>query len=299
MIEAKNLSKSFEDIKALDNISATIRDGNVFGLIGTNGAGKSTFLKILAGILKPESGEILIDNESVFENINAKEKFFYISDEQYFFANTNAKEMMKFYSSVYKNFDTDKCEKLLAALDLGINRKINTFSKGMKKQLCIALGVASNTKYLLCDETFDGLDPVVRQAVKSLLAECIEDRGLTPIIASHNLRELEDICDHVGLLHKGGILFSKDIDDMKLSIHKIQLIFPEHISLEDIKNIDILHSRKLGSVYTLIVRGEKEEVEQKLKEYNLDFFEIIPLSLEEIFISETEVKGYDIKKLVF
>ena len=140
---------------------------------------------------------------------------------------------------------------------------------------------------------------MVRQAVKSLLAECIEDRGLTPIIASHNLRELEDICDHVGLLHKGGILFSKDIDDMKLSIHKIQLIFPEHVSLEDIKNIDILHSRKLGSVYKLTVRGEKEEVEQKLKEYNLDFFEIIPLSLEEIFISETEVKGYDIKKLVF
>ena len=243
MIEAKNLSKSFEDIKALDSISATIRDGNVFGLIGTNGAGKSTFLKILAGILKPESGEILIDNESVFENINAKEKFFYISDEQYFFANTNAKEMMKFYSSVYKNFDTLKCEKLLAALDLGINRKINTFSKGMKKQLCI--------------------------------------------------------CDHVGLLHKGGILLSKDVSDMKLNIHKIQCVFESDFDMERLKSLDIMQMKNSGRVYTITLKGEEEEVRAKMEEFHPVFFEIMDLSLEEIFISETEVYGYDIKKLIF
>lgn len=299
MIEAKNLSKSFEDIKALDSISATIRDGNVFGLIGTNGAGKSTFLKILAGILKPESGEILIDNESVFENINAKDKFFYISDEQYFFANTNAKEMMKFYSSVYKNFDTLKCEKLLAAFDLGINRKINTFSKGMKKQLCIALGVASNTKYLLCDETFDGLDPVMRQAVKSLFAKEMDERGLTPIIASHNLRELEDICDHVGLLHKGGILLSKDVSDMKLNIHKIQCVFETDFDMDRLKSLDIMQMKNSGRVYTITLKGEEEEIRAKMEEFHPVFFEIMDLSLEEIFISETEVYGYDIKKLIF
>ena len=222
MIEAKNLSKCFDNIKALDNINAIIRDGDVFGLIGTNGAGKSTFLKVLAGILKPDSGEILIDDENVFENIKAKEKFFYISDDQFFFSNTTPKEIIKFYTSVYRDFDVKKCQDILKALDLDINRKVNTFSKGMKKQLCIAIGVAANTRYLLCDETFDGLDPVMRQAVKSLFAKEMDERGLTPIIASHNLRELEDICDHVGLLHKGGILLSKDVSDMKLNIHKVQ-----------------------------------------------------------------------------
>jgi hypothetical protein len=299
MIEVKGLTKHFNNVTAIDHIDANIKEGQVFGLIGTNGAGKSTFLKLACGILKPDEGSIIVDNEEVFENSRVKENIFYISDDQYYFPNVNADDMMTFYKEVYRNADKSMFDKLIKGFELPRNRKVNTFSKGMKKQLSIILGLSSRTKYLYCDETFDGLDPVVRQAVKSLLAECIEDRGLTPIIASHNLRELEDICDHVGLLHKGGILFSKDIDDMKLSIHKIQLIFPEHVSLEDIKNIDILHSRKLGSVYTLTVRGEKEEVEQKLKEYNLDFFEIIPLSLEEIFISETEVKGYDIKKLVF
>ena len=299
MIEVKGLTKHFNNVTAIDHIDANIKEGQVFGLIGTNGAGKSTFLKLACGILKPDEGNIIVDNEEVFENSRVKENIFYISDDQYYFPNVNADDMMTFYKEVYRNADKSMFDKLIKGFELPRNRKVNTFSKGMKKQLSIILGLSSRTKYLYCDETFDGLDPVVRQAVKSLLAECIEDRGLTPIIASHNLRVLEDICDHVGLLHKGGILFSKDIDDMKLSIHKIQLIFPEHVSLEDIKNIDILHSRKLGSVYTLTVRGEKEEVEQKLKEYNLDFFEIIPLSLEEIFISETEVKGYDIKKLVF
>ena len=176
MIEAKNLSKSFDNIKALDNINASIRDGDVFGLIGTNGAGKSTFLKVLAGILKPDSGEILIDDENVFENISAKEKFFYISDDQFFFSNTTPKEIIKFYTSVYRNFDVKKCQDILRALDLDINRKVNTFSKGMKKQLCIAIGVAANTRYLLCDETFDGLDPVMRQAVKRLFAKEMDER---------------------------------------------------------------------------------------------------------------------------
>ena len=299
MIEAKNLSKSFEDIKALDNINATIRDGDVFGLIGTNGAGKSTFLKILAGVLKPDSGEILIDNEHVFENIKAKDKFFYICDEQYFFANTTAKEMIKFYSSVYKSFDIKKCESLLNALDLGLNRKVNTFSKGMKKQLCIAMGVASNTKYLLCDETFDGLDPVMRQAVKSLFAKEMDERGLTPIIASHNLRELEDICDHVGLLHKGGILLSKDVSDMKLNIHKIQCVFENDFDMDRLKSFDIMQIKNIGRVYTITVKGDEDEVKAKMEQLNPVFYELMDLSLEEIFISETEVHGYDIKKLIF
>ena len=297
MIEAINLSKNFEDIKALDNINANIKEGSVFGLIGTNGAGKSTFLKILAGVLKPDAGSISVDGGEVFENVSSKEKLFYISDEQYFFANTTPVELIRFYSSVYKNFDNKKCEEILKAFDL--NRKVNTFSKGMKKQLCIALGVSANTKYLLCDETFDGLDPVMRQVVKSLFAAEMEDRGLTPIIASHNLRELEDICDHVGILHKGGILLSKDVADMKLNIHKVQCVFPSEFNMDSLKGLDIMQVKNNGRIYTLTIKGSEEEIVQKIESLNPIFYEMIGLSLEEIFISETEVCGYDIKKLIF
>ena len=299
MIEAKNLSKSFDNIKALDNINAIIRDGDVFGLIGTNGAGKSTFLKTLAGILKPDSGEILIDDENVFENIKAKEKFFYISDDQFFFSNTTPKEIIKFYTSVYRDFDVKKCQDILKALDLDINRKVNTFSKGMKKQLCIAIGVAANTRYLLCDETFDGLDPVMRQAVKSLFAKEMDERGLTPIIASHNLRELEDICDHVGLLHKGGILLSKDVSDMKLNIHKVQCVFEKDFDMERLKELDIMQVKNSGRVHTITIKGSEDEIREKMESFAPVFYEMMGLSLEEIFISETEVYGYDIKKLIF
>ena len=299
MIEAINLSKSFENIKALDNINANIKEGSVFGLIGTNGAGKSTFLKILAGILKPDKGSISVDGAEVYENTVSKERLFYISDEQFFFANTTGKELIKFYSAIYRNFDIKKCEEILKALDLGINRKVNTFSKGMKKQLCIALGVSANTKYLLCDETFDGLDPVMRQAVKSLFAGEMEDRGLTPIIASHNLRELEDICDHVGLLHKGGILLSKDVSDMKLNIHKVQCVFDGEFSQEYLKGLEIMQIKNSGRVYTLTIKGSEEEIRQRMENLHPIFYEMIGLNLEEIFISETEVCGYDIKKLIF
>ena len=299
MIEAINLSKSFENIKALDNINANIKEGSVFGLIGTNGAGKSTFLKILAGILKPDKGSISVDGAEVYENTVSKEKLFYISDEQFFFANTTGKELIKFYSAIYRNFDIKKCEEILKALDLDINRKVNTFSKGMKKQLCIALGVSANTKYLLCDETFDGVDPVMRQAVKSLFAGEMEDRGLTPIIASHNLRELEDICDHVGLLHKGGILLSKDVSDMKLNIHKVQCVFDGEFSQEYLKGLEIMQIKNSGRVYTLTIKGSEEEIRQRMENLHPIFYEMIGLNLEEIFISETEVCGYDIKKLIF
>lgn len=298
MIQVNNLTKSFQDVLALDHVTASIKDGQVFGLIGTNGAGKSTFLKLASGILKADEGAVLIDDENVFENIHRKADLFYISDEQYFFRNTTPKELMGFYQTVYPKFDKAQFEQLLQAFDLPIHRKVNTYSKGMKKQLSVLLGICSNTKYLLCDETFDGLDPVMRQAVKSLFAEYIESRALTPIIASHNLRELEDICDHVGLLHRGGILFSKDMDDMKTGIHKVQLIFGEQTSLQDIHDFDIIHTKNTGSFYTLTVRGEKEELIRRLQALDLTFFELVPLSLEEIFISETEVKGYDIKKLI-
>jgi len=299
MIKAMNLTKKFDDLVAVDHINAEIKSGSVFGLIGTNGAGKSTFLRLAAGILKADGGHVTIDGEEVFENIKAKKKFFYIPDDAHFFSNASPLDMMEYYSVVYEHFDKDRFHKLMGNFGLDEKRKLHTFSKGMKKQVSVICGICANTKYLFCDETFDGLDPVMRQAVKSLFAADMEDRNLTPIIASHNLRELEDICDHVGLLHKGGILLSKDLDDMKLNIHKIQCVLQPGMEPEDLVSLEVLSTERRGRLLTLTVRGTREEIEAKLGACDPVFFECIPLTLEEIFISETEVAGYDVKKLVF
>lgn len=299
MIEAVNLTKRFDDIIAVDHINATIRDGSVFGLIGTNGAGKSTFLRMVAGVLKPDEGTITIDGQRVFENEEAKRKFFYISDDQYFFSNAAPKDMMNYYKIVYPKFNEERFHLLMKNFDLDEKRKINTFSKGMKKQVSVICGVCAETDYLFCDETFDGLDPVMRQAVKSIFANDMEERNLTPIIASHNLRELEDICDHVGLLHKGGILLSRDLDEMKMNIHKVQCVLKPGMEPSELTGLEILKTERRGKLLTLTVRGDLSRVEFIMKTADPVFYETIPLSLEEIFISETEVAGYDIKRLVF
>ena len=299
MIKAENLTKRFQGVTAVDHIRAEIQDGTVFGLIGTNGAGKSTFLRMAAGILKPDEGTITLDGESVFEDVRVKARCFYIPDEPYFLGNGTPDDMKTFYSGIYPKFDTDRFGKLLKSFELDGRRKIQTFSKGMKKQLAVLLGICAGTDYLFCDETFDGLDPVMRQTVKSLFANDIEERNLTPVIASHNLRELEDICDHVGLLHRGGMLLSKDLDDMKMNIHKIQCVLPAGLDRTNLQDLDIMTTEQRGSLLTLTVRGQREEIQARMQSYHPVFFEMIPLSLEEIFISETEVAGYDIKKLIF
>lgn len=299
MIEAVNLNKSFDEIKAVDNVSATIKEGNVFGLVGTNGAGKSTFIRMLSGVLKPDSGTIQIDGMDVYENIHAKKLFFYISDDQYFFSNGTGNDMKNYYQIIYPQFDSDRFYQLMKQFELNPKRRINTFSKGMKKQLSIICGICANTPYIFCDETFDGLDPVMRQGVKSIFAKEISERNLTPVIASHNLRELEDICDHVGLLHKGGILLSKELFDMKLSIHKVQCVFQKEEDMEEVfAGVEVLNVDKRGSLYTITVRLTQEEIRRRIEMVNPVFYEILPLSLEEIFISETEVVGYDFKKLI-
>lgn len=299
MIQAVNLTKRFDDIVAVDHVNATIKNGYVFGLIGTNGAGKSTFLRMAAGVLKPDEGSLTIDGAEVFENEKAKAQLFYISDDQHFFSNAMPTDMMNYYKTVYRNFDTARFLHLLSEFGLDKKRKINTFSKGMKKQLSVLCGICANTDYLFCDETFDGLDPVMRQTVKGMFAYDMQERNLTPIIASHNLRELEDICDHVGLLHKGGILLSKELDDMKMSIHKIQCVLDPEMDPEQLDTLEIIKTERRGRLCTLTVRGKKLEIEAAMEACQPVFFEMIPLSLEEIFISETEVAGYDIKKLVF
>ncbi len=300
MIEAVKVSKRFDTIQAVDQVSVTVKEGNVFGLIGTNGAGKSSFIRMLCGIIRPDSGSITFDGQKVYENVETKRQLFYISDEQYYFSNSTPKELRQFYQVVYPGFDTGRFDQLLGQFELDANRKISTFSKGMKKQLSILCGICANTKYLFCDETFDGLDPVIRQAVKSIFAKEIAERNMTVIIASHNLRELEDICDHVGLMHKGGILLSKELFDMKLNIHKVQCVFGAKADVGLIfEGMEVLKTETRGSLYTITVRGTAEEVEKRMEKVAPVFSEVIPLSLEEIFVSETEVVGYDIKKLIY
>lgn len=300
MIEANGISKSFGGIKAVDKLTATICEGTVFGLIGTNGAGKSTFLRMVCGVLKPDEGSILVDGKPIYEAPEVKKQIFYISDEQYFFANANPLDMKHYYETIYPEFDGMRFLELLEKFGLNGTRKINTFSKGMKKQLSVILGICVNTKYLLCDETFDGLDPVMRQAVKALFIKDIEERGLTPVVASHNLRELEDICDHVGLLHRGGILLSRDLEDMKLNIHKLQCVFRQPEDLEYVKKLlEVMKAEQRGSLVTITVKGSAEHIEKTVADREPLFYELLPLSLEEIFISETEVAGYDIKNIIF
>jgi len=299
MITATNATKHFGTLTAVDHVCAEIRNGSVFGLIGSNGAGKSTFLRMLAGILQPDEGNVTIDGAEVYENIPVKERCFFISDEQFFFPNCTPWEMKNYYQTCYERFDEPRFHKLMKGFGLDEHRKIRTFSKGMKKQVSVICGICATTDYLFCDETFDGLDPVVRQTIKSLFAEAVEDRGITPVIASHNLRELEDICDHVGLLHRGGILFSRDLDEMKLGMFKMQCIFQEQLPADAWGSFDVLRLEQRGSLYTLTARGNREELQRRVAEMNPTFFELLPLTLEEIFISETEVAGYDIKKLLF
>ena len=299
MIELLDLEKNFDDIKAVATVTLNIMDGEVFGLVGTNGAGKSTILRIISGVIKPDSGIVLVDKRPVYDNPEVKSDIFYISDDQYFLPNSTPEEMANYYESIYKNFDKLKFHKLCSGFGLDTRRRIGTFSKGMKKQVSILLGLCANTKYLLCDETFDGLDPVVRQGVKSLFAGEMADRGLTPVIASHNLRELEDICDHIGLLHQGGVILSEDIEDMKLKMQKVQCVFnSEEDEERALEGLNILSKESRGRLRTYTIRGEREDVESAFKRGNPLFFEVLALSLEEIFISETEVVGYDIRKFV-
>jgi len=299
MIKAENITKRFDGVLAADRISVEIKEGLVFGMVGTNGAGKSTLLRMMAGVLKADDGTITVDDKPVYENPAAKQDVFYISDDAYYLNNGTPVDMADYYGAVYGGFHRKRYLELLDQLGLPLCRKVSTFSKGMKKQVSILLGVCAGTKYLLCDETFDGLDPVMRQAVKSIFAKEITERGLTPVLASHNLRELEDICDHIGLLHKGGVLLSRDLEEMRTGIHKLQCVFEdEEQAARVLLGLEVIAKERRGRLQTVTVRGVREEIEARVAAAEPVFFEMLPLTLEEIFISETEVAGYDFKKLI-
>ena len=300
MITLENVTKNFGDIRALDNVSVNIKDSTIYGLIGSNGAGKSTLLKILCGAYNTDSGAALINNSRIYDNYEIKKDIVYLSDDQYFLSGSTINESARFYKSVYKTFDDNFFNNLLEILKLNPNRKINTFSKGMQKQTSVLLGLSSRPKFLFCDETFDGLDPVMRQYIKKLLVSDTADYSTTTIIASHNLRELEDICDHVGILHKGGILFEKDLDDLKLEINNFQCSFgTDYVpNREAFPELDIVTYKTAGSVIKMTVRGDKNNILNIINQKNPILAETLPLTLEEIFIEEMEGTGYELGNII-
>mgnify|MGYP001622940708 CR=1 FL=1 len=294
MIEIEGLKKSFGEIQALKEIHMQIREGELFGVVGTNGAGKSTLLRILAGVLRQDQGKVRIDGQEVYENERIKSRICFLPDDFWYPPNAAPADMAVLYRKIYEKFDRGRFEELCGRFGLDWKRKIRTFSKGMQKQAAIFLGICANTDYLLCDETFDGLDPLVRQEVKSMLAVELLNREFTPVVASHNLRELEDICDHVGLLHRGGMLLSENLEEMKFHTQKVQCVIGNRErEAELLRELTLVRWEKRGSMLLLVAKGTRQEIMDRVKSKNPVFSEVLPLSLEEIFISETEVSGYD------
>lgn len=298
MINITNVTKFFSDVCSLKDVNAKLPSGSIFGLIGSNGSGKSTLLRVISGIYTPDNGSVDIDEIPVWENEKIKEKIVYLSDEPYFIPGATITEMKEMYRSIYPKFDVELYEKLVSLLGLPLKRKITGFSKGMQKQTSVLLGLSSKPEYLLCDETFDGLDPVMRQVIKRVIADEVIDSNLTVIIASHNLRELEDICDHIGMLHKGEMLFVRELDDMRENIYKIQAVFPSGIKREDLPEGSVISFSNQGSLYTIVLRGNREEALRLIGGLSPVFSEVIPLTLEEVFITEMEERGYDYSSIL-
>ena len=293
MIEVRELTKTFGKKAALDKVSFTIGGGSVFGLVGSNGAGKSTFLRAAAGVYRPDSGTVTVDGVSPFENSAVKSRICFLSDYPYFLPQATLAEMAAFLRRIYPNWSDEKWAEMNRMFPVGEKEKIQNMSKGMQRQAALICAFAAQPEYLLMDEIFDGLDPVMRRLLKKAISGDVADRGVTVIIASHNLRELEDVCDHVGLFHKGGILFEKDIDELRLGISKVQAVFQPLPDRSAFSGLDILKFETRGSLVNLVIRGVKEEILSKLNALNPVFVEALPLTLEEVFISEMEVAGYD------
>lgn len=302
MIELSNVVKKFDSYTVLDNVNLSIKEGTAFGLLGSNGAGKSTILRLLCGIYGANQGIVTIDGQEVYNNPKVKERVFFINDETIQFAHYTLKELKDFYKGFYPNFSEELFEKLRTTINLPLNKKTSTFSKGMKRQAIVIIALACQTDYLLLDEAFDGLDPTMRIIVKRMLVDAMIDRQLTTIISSHNLKEINEICDSVALLHQGKIVFSRELDSVKSNIHKVQVVFPpisetlpQSYTKEDFPELDILHFEQNHSVYHIIIRGTVEEIKQKFSNKHPIVLDVIPLTLEEIFIYEMEVLGYDFK----
>ena len=292
MLELKNVTKCFGDFKALDNLSMTVPKGAVYGLVGPNGAGKSTAIRCLLGVYRPEQGEITLNGETIYENPAVKTTIGSIPDDIFYFPSATLEDMRKFYRGIYPRFDNELFERLYEVFNLPRKSPIRRFSKGMQKQAAFHLSICTRPDLLVLDEPVDGLDPVMRRQVWSLLLSDVAQHGTTVLISSHNLRELEDICDHVGIMDQGKMLLERSLADMQGSTHKLQLVgqIPE--------GLDILHEAASGRLKTLIIRGNARAIEAAVAAANPDYFDILPLSLEEIFIYELGGVNYEVKNIV-
>jgi len=297
LIKISGVTKSFDGFYALKNLSMTVPKGSVFGLVGPNGAGKTTLIKNILGILKPDSGEILIDGINVCENPQVKEKIFYISDDLYFFQSYSIKEMALFYKDIYKNFNMERFEALGSVFEIDTKRKVSRLSKGMQKQVAFWIGVSCMPEILILDEPVDGLDPVMRKRVWSTVMQDVSERGITVLISSHNLRELEDVCDHVGMMSEGEVIIEKSIDDVKGNFHKVQAAFEGKVPDEIYAELEIVNESRFGSVNLFIIKGDGEHIKEVFKKVNPLIFDMLALTLEEVFIYEMGGLGYEIKSV--
>ena len=292
MLEMRSVTKTFGSFTALDNLTITIPKGTVYGLVGPNGAGKSTAIRLFTGVYRQDKGDVLMDGQPIFENIAAKARIGYIPDEIFYFPSSTMEDMHKYYRGIYPNFDEALYFQLHNVFRLPINDQIRRFSKGMQKQAAFQLTIATHPDVLILDEPVDGLDPVMRRQVWNIILADVAQRGTTVLISSHNLRELEDICDHVGIMDHGKMLLEKSLADMQGATHKVQIVGILPMGME------VLHQSSTGRMQTFIVRGDAEEIRRRIAETNPAYFDMLPLSLEEIFIYELGGVNYEIKNIV-
>lgn len=300
MIQAENLTKRFDGITALDQLSTQIEDGCIYGLVGSNGAGKSTFLRLLAGIYQPTAGSVTIEGQPVYENYEIKRKIAFVPDDLCQLPGATMDSTALFLSGICPDWSAERYAGLLKHFPQPPSRRLDTCSKGMRRQAALILALSCMPKYLLLDEAFDGLDPVIRLTLRKVLADDVSNRGTTVLISSHNLRELEDVCDQVGLLHNGKILFQQDIEGLKLGFCKIQMAvkpMPPEQAFRD--TVNLLSFHQTGSVAEIVARGSSEEVTGRLGQFSPLLCEAVPLTLEEVFIYEMEAVGYDYNNVIF
>lgn len=296
MIEVRNVIKEFDGFRALDGLSMTVPTGSVYGLVGPNGAGKSTIIRHLTGIYRQDAGEIMIDGAPVFENPEVKSRIAYIPDDIFYYANASIREMMDFYRSIYPHFDAERFKKLSDVFGLDPKRQMRRLSKGMQKQAAFWIAVSLRPEILILDEPVDGLDPVMRRQIWSIIMADVAENGTTVLVSSHNLRELEDVCDSVGIMNKGKIMIERSLNELQENIVKIQLALPDGESLPE--GLDILHKSNTGRLQSLIMHGTQEELTEKLQSAHPLFIDAVPLTLEEIFIYELGGADYEVKDIV-
>ena len=292
MLEIRNLTKTFGDFKALDDLSMTVPKGTVYGLVGPNGAGKSTAIRCMVGVYRPDSGSVTMNGEFVYENPDLKARIGYIPDEIFYFPAATLEEMRRFYKGIYPDFDDNLFERLYEIFNLPRKTPIRRFSKGMQKQAAFHLTICCRPDVLILDEPVDGLDPVMRRQVMSLILADVAERGTTVLISSHNLRELEDVCDHVGIMDHGRMLLEKSLADMQGNTHKLQMVGAVPADL------DVLHESASGRLRTYIVRGSASEISDAVAAANPVYYDVLPLSLEEIFIYELGGVNYEVKNII-